>query len=38
MSKKQINLLTEAEIEDIYACMAFAAELMNHQYSIKAIA
>ncbi|MFN8254634.1 MAG: DUF433 domain-containing protein [Bacteroidales bacterium] len=26
------------EPEDIQACMKFAAELMNHQYSIKAIA
>ncbi len=26
------------EIEDIYACISFAAELMNHQYSVKAIA
>ena len=26
------------EPEDISACIRFAAELMNHQYSIKAIA
>ena len=26
------------EPEDIKACIRFAAELMNHQYSIKAIA
>ncbi len=26
------------EPEDINACIRFAAELMNHQYSIKAIA
>jgi uncharacterized protein (DUF433 family) len=26
------------ESEDINACIRFAAELMNHQYSVKAIA
>ena len=26
------------EPEDINACLRFAAELMNHQYSVKAIA
>jgi len=26
------------EHDDINACMMFAAELMNHQYSVKAIA
>ena len=26
------------EIEDIYACIGFAAELMNHQFSVLAIA
>jgi uncharacterized protein (DUF433 family) len=26
------------ELEDINACLRFAAQLMNHQYSIKAIA
>ena len=35
------DILTEyptLEMEDINACIKFAAELMNHQYSIKAIA
>ena len=38
-SKEDILLqYPSLEIEDINACIKFAAELMNHQYSIKAIA
>ena len=38
-SKEDIlNEYPTLEMEDINACIKFAAELMNHQYSIKAIA
>lgn len=37
-SKEDIlNEYPTLEMEDINACIKFAAELMNHQYSIKAI-
>ena len=31
-----LNQYPSLELEDIYACIGFAAELMNHQYSVKA--
>jgi len=38
-SKEEIlNQYPTLESEDISACIRFAAELMNHQYSVKAIA
>ena len=33
-----LNQYPNLEPEDISACIRFAAELMNHQYSVKAIA
>ncbi len=38
-SKEDIlNQYPSLESDDINACIRFAAELMNHQYSVKAIA
>jgi uncharacterized protein (DUF433 family) len=38
-SKEDIlNQYPSLEPEDINACIRFAAELMNHQYSVKSIA
>ena len=38
-SKEEIlNQYPTLEADDINACIRFAAELMNHQYSIQAIA
>jgi len=38
-SKEEIlNQYPSLESDDINACIRFAAELMNHQYSVKAIA
>ena len=38
-SKQEIiSQYPSLEIEDINACLRFAAEMMNHRYSIKAIA